>query len=179
MKADSTLIQQIKEGRKDYRLLVKKYERYVFSVCFAMLKSRELAEEAAQDTFIKAYKALANYEQKAKFTTWLYRIAYRTSLDYIRKRKNNIDIDQVSFQLKDATDISKNIEQEEKNKMLSEAIHKLDPEEATILRMFYFEEMKIKEIAKITELKESNVKIKLFRSRTRLKKILEKEFKEF
>ena len=59
----------------------------MYSVCMSILKNPAEAQEATQDTFIKAHRALDNYNADSKFSSWLYKIAYRTSLDYLEKKK--------------------------------------------------------------------------------------------
>ena len=71
-----------------YSFIVDKYKNMVFSLAFKMTKSREEAEEISQDTFIKVYKNLSKFKGESKFSTWLYRIAYHTTLDAIKKNKN-------------------------------------------------------------------------------------------
>ncbi len=77
MEKDILLIKETLRGSKSaFKSLVEQYQDYVFSVTLKVLKNREEAEKAAQDTFIKTYKALASFEQRSKFTTtWLYQIA--------------------------------------------------------------------------------------------------------
>ena len=70
MEKDNLLIKKTLQGDKfAFRSLVEQYQDYVFSVCLKVLKNREEAEEAAQDSFVKAYRALASFEQRSKFGT--------------------------------------------------------------------------------------------------------------
>ena len=83
-----------------FAYLVDNYKNMVFSLAFKMTKNREEAEEISQDTFIKAYKNLPKFKGDSKFSTWLYRIAYHTSLDNIKKNKNNnntFEINEITF----------------------------------------------------------------------------------
>ena len=70
--------------------LVNRYKNMVFTLTLRMLKNREEAEEVAQDTFIKMYKSLNKFKGDSKFSTWVYRIAYNTSLDRLKKNKKYI-----------------------------------------------------------------------------------------
>ena len=88
--SDGQLIDAVIAGdQASYRSLVERYQNYIFTITYNVLKNREEAEEAAQDVFIKVYKTLRSFERKSKFSTWLYTIAFRTALDY-QKRKNTI-----------------------------------------------------------------------------------------
>lgn len=158
--------------------LIEKYQNQMYSVCLSILKKPDEAQEAAQDTFIKMHKSLATFNEGSKFSSWLYKIAYRTSLDYLRKRKQTVDIDAVGFSLESEGENQEGVMiQSELSQELLKAIKYLNPDEAGIIRMFYLEEMTIKELAKITGNSVSNVKVKLFRGRKKLAEIIKTKFK--
>ncbi len=176
---DFEIIDNVRAGKvKDFDILISRHKDYVMSVCVSVLKSRQDAEEASQDSFIKAYKKLASFDKSSKFSTWLYRIAYRTSLDFLRKRKRTVDIDDHAFGLRSDSEVQLKIDKEERMGILQSVIDTLEDEERTLIRLFYFEEMGIKDLAKITGLKDSNVKIKLFRIRKKLKERISPELKK-
>ncbi len=155
------------------------YQAMVFSICFNVLKQREVAEEAAQDVFVKVYKKLRTFEQRSSFKTWIYRIAFRTAIDFQRKKKlltTSIDQDERPLQLADSNQSSlEAIEQEEQFRNLEEAITQLGSEESVIVSLYYFEEKNVREVGEVLGLTESNVKIKLFRARKKLKTIMGKQ----
>jgi len=74
-----------------FTVLVDRYKFMVFTLAMRMVKNREDAEEIAQDTFLKAYKGLNGFRGGSKFSTWIYKIAYYRSLDYIKKIGRNLD----------------------------------------------------------------------------------------
>jgi len=177
MNSEVELIKRLKRGdTQALSMLMEKYQNYVYTILKNMLYDHEAAE-AAQDTFIKAFKHIGTFNEQSKLSTWLYSIAYRTGLDYLRKRKNiksiDNDIDQSDIRIEEEVTIG--IERKERAKLLERQILKLGAQDAAILRMFYFDEMNLKEICNITKLSESNIKIKLFRSRKLLKAHLLKE----
>jgi RNA polymerase sigma-70 factor (ECF subfamily) len=155
--------------------LVEKYQNMVFHLCLQILKSRESAEEAAQDAFVKAYRKLHLFERRSSFKTWLYRITYRTAVDYSRKRAMHFeDTDEVverKYMASDEAGPLQKMIQDEKGDLILEGIRKLKPDLATIITLFYLEEKSVKEIGKIMRQSESNIKIKLFRARKQLKEI--------
>ena len=78
---DNEIISRVLKGEQNaYAELVNRYQAYVFTLVLRMIKSREDAEEVAQDVFIKAYRSLADFRGESKFSTWLYTIANTTSL---------------------------------------------------------------------------------------------------
>lgn len=173
MDIEGQLIKKIIKGdQSSFAQLVSKYQDQVFSVCLSILKNKPEAQEAAQDTFVKIYKNIEKYNFESKFSTWSYKIAYRTSLDYIRKRKSSSDIDDVAYAIADGSASDEDIESEQIKDLLSRAIDELNSEEAAVLRLFYLKELRIKEIQEITGLTNNNVKVKLFRARKRLGEIV-------
>lgn len=179
--ADQQLVGAVLRGNQTaFRQLVERYKDYVFTVCFRVLQQREEAEEASQDVFIKVYKTLGSFEQKSKFSTWLYTVAYRTALDKVRTRKKgNISIDQEDSYLQIPDKENRGAEQRVntellKNQLLT-AIRQLKPQDAAVVTLFYLKEKSIKEIVEITGLTTTNVKTKLHRTRETLKKHLQKQ----
>jgi RNA polymerase sigma-70 factor (ECF subfamily) len=160
-----------------FAYLVDSYKDMVFSLAYKMTKNKEESEEVSQDTFIKAYKNLNKFKGESKFSTWLYRIAYHTSLDQIKKNKNNnatFEIHEVTLnQIQSADDILQGIERKERAKIMDECLLRLPEEERSILWMFYYDALSLKEIVEVTSLSEANVKVKLHRARKRLLTIVE------
>ncbi len=70
-----------------YSVLVKRHQRFVFTLAMRFAKNREDAEEIAQDCFVKAYRALGTFKQTSKFSTWLYTIVYTTAMTFLRKKR--------------------------------------------------------------------------------------------
>jgi len=178
MNTDTQLISESLKGNQiALGKLIEMYQNQMYSVCLSILKRPDEAQEAAQDTFIKMHKSLNSFKEGSKFSSWLYKIAYRTSLDYLRKRKKTIDIEEVSFSLESKGDGQDDVMmQSELSEQLLKAIAHLNPDEAGIIRMFYLEEMTIKELADITGNSISNVKVKLFRGRKKLAEIIKTKF---
>ncbi|NNE26961.1 MAG: sigma-70 family RNA polymerase sigma factor [Saprospiraceae bacterium] len=171
---DGQLIHAILSGDTEaFSSLVEQHQDYVYTVCYSVLKNKVEAQEAAQDTFIKVYKSLEHYNEGAKLRSWMYKIAYRTALDYIRKRKYSDDLDIVEMVKPDSDMRSdQKMEKDDLNAILSAAIDDLPEDEAVLIRLFYLEEMNVKELEEITGLSNSNIKVKLFRARKHLQKQL-------
>ncbi|SHJ55205.1 RNA polymerase sigma factor [Aquimarina spongiae] len=174
---DQYYIQKVLEGDINaFSILVERYQNLVYTVVYRVVKNKEQAEEVAQDTFVKAYESLAKYRGEAKFSTWLYTIAYRKSLDLVKSNKRLItselieEINEGDIEL--VTDALSYLQEQERKKIIAESILKLPQETAVLVTLYYFEEKNIKEIADIVGLTADNVKIKLFRSRKKLYSIL-------
>jgi RNA polymerase sigma-70 factor (ECF subfamily) len=174
MEKDILLINETLQGNNtSFRVLVEKYQDYVFSIAFKVLKNREEAEEAAQDAFVKAYRALASFGQRSKFATWLYQIAWRTAVDRYRARpaaSQSLDNDRHFLQIKDETATpAQQLQRQNLQKLIQRELDRMKPEDAALMNLYYLQEQTVKEISDITGLTESNVKVKLFRLRDALK----------
>lgn len=180
MKNDDQLLTNVIAGKpRAFELLVDNYKNYVYSILIALLKNKMEAEEAAQDTFIKVYKSLDSYKSESKFSSWLYAIAYRTGLDYLRKRKHTEEINEVTQNniITDKSDSPSSItEKKDLNSFLHKAIDQLPPKDAFVVKLFYLNQMQVSELEKVTGLSKSNIKIKLFRARKTLREIIEKNY---
>lgn len=181
---DNEIISRVLKGEQNaYAELVNRYQAYVFTLVLRMVKSREDAEEVAQDVFVKAYRSLADFRGESKFSTWLYTIANTTSITFLRKKKldvHSLDNEKV-FEIADNKDSgfrANLIEQKSRVNMVNEAIAMLSPDDAEIITLFYKAEQNLEEISRILRLETNTAKVRLHRARTRLKEKMEKNFSE-
>ena len=162
-----------------FSVLVNRYKDLVFTLTLRILKNREEAEEVAQDTFVKVYKSLSKFKGDSKFSTWIYKIAYNTSLDRLKKNKkfiNDVAINEFTeHQLITIDNALDKIENKEREKAIQDCIALLPSEDSFLLTLYYFEELSLDEISKTIGIKPNNVKVKLFRSRKKLATILKQQ----
>jgi len=176
---DLELIQQILNGETtQYALLVKRHQRFVFTLALRFAKNREDAEEIAQDCFVKAYRALATFKQTAKFSTWLYTITYTTAMTFLRKKQldtSSIHDDETFIQLENHTSSlnANDYEKQNSHDFLNQAIGLLAPDDATIITMFYQGEQSLEEIGEVLHMQPNHIKVKLHRARQKLKEKLQ------
>ncbi len=181
---DNELISRVLSGdQQAYAGLVSRYQSYVFTLALRMVKSREDAEEVAQDSFIKAYKYLGDFKGASKFSTWLYTIVNNTAISFLRKKKveiHSLDNEKV-FEVADSKESGMGanmIEQKSKMLMVNEAIAMLNPDDAQIITLFYKAEQSLEETAQILGIEINAAKVRLYRARTRLKEKMETYFAE-
>lgn len=159
-----------------FSVIVDHYKDLVFSLTIRMLKNREEAEEVSQDAFIKVYKSLPRFKGDSKFSTWIYKIAYNTCLDRLKKNKkfyNDVPIDEFTeHQVKTIDDALENLEVKEREQAIQDCISLLPSEDGFLLTLYYFEEQSLDDISKVMGVTPNNVKVKLFRSRKKLAAIL-------
>lgn len=177
---DIYYINLIIEGNTNaFGILVDRYKDLVFSLALKMVKNWEEAEEVAQDTFIKVFKSLSQFKGDSKFSTWIYKVTYNTSLDRLKKQKREqqvVSIDEFNTnQIKSIDNALNKMENEEREKAIQDCIQLLPADDAFLLTLFYFEEHSLEEIAKVIGLTANNVKVKLFRCRKKLTSILKEK----
>jgi RNA polymerase sigma factor (sigma-70 family) len=168
----------IKGDHNAFAVLVDRYKDMIFSLALKMVKNREEAEEIAQDTFIKIFTSLNKFKGDSKFSTWIYKIAYNTCLDRLKKNKkeeNNISIDEFSVDLVTTLDNALSaLEEKERKQTIQNCLNLLPREENFLLTLYYFDDQSLEEIGKIMDISANNAKVKLFRSRKKLAVILKK-----
>jgi len=159
----------IAKDHKAFEQLIIQYKDYVYSVILSIVKDVHQAEEATQDTFMKVFRSIGNFKRDSKLSTWIYRIAYRTGLDYLKKKKRFFSDVTEHHDIKSSTDLEKDLHQLSLLEFVKDFINKLPAEEATVMSLFYIQQRSIKEVQAVTGLTETNIKTKLFRSRRSLR----------
>lgn len=166
---DIYYIRQIQRGDADaFVYIVRRYERMVFSIVGKIVSSRVEVEDIVQEVFIKVYLSLDKFRQESGFGTWLYRIAYNTTISELRKRKYqfiSIEDSYVELQNEELADDIKELATEEKLHYLDTVLKKMSPDDALLITMFYLNNHSIQEISEIADLSVANVKVKLHRIR--------------
>ena len=176
---DQEIIDRILSGdTNSFSLLVDRYKDQVFLLALRMLKNREEAEEVAQDSFVKIFQSLNKFRGDSKFSTWVYRIAYNTCLDRLKKYKKDFHLVRIdrftASQIKTLDSALDNMEVQEQSRVIHDCLEALPGEDGFLLTLFYFDERSLAEISKIVGLTETNLKVKLYRGRKKLASILKK-----
>ncbi|MFM2392238.1 MAG: hypothetical protein RLZZ546_215 [Bacteroidota bacterium] len=155
--------------------LVEQYSSYVFTICKNILKMNPQSEEACQDTFMKAISKISDFKEGGSLKAWMFTIAYRTSIDYKRRIKYHEDESSLMF-VTDGHQADETLNKKELNKNIDKLMSHLPEEDSQLIRLYYLNEMSIKEIVETTGLSESNIKVKLFRARKELASHIDKYF---
>lgn len=177
---EATIINQINAGdTQAFAVLVDRYKDLVFTLSIRMLKHREEAEEVSQDTFIKVFKALPKFKGDSKLSTWVYKVAYNTCLDRIKKNKkhyNDVAIDSFTeHQIKTVDNALDALEEKEQQQTIQDCLQQLASKDSFLLSLFYFEELSLEEISHIVNMEANTVKVNIHRARKRLAIILKQQ----
>ena len=159
-------------------ILVRRYERLLRTVLQRYLSDPEAVKEVAQDTFVRAFRALPGFRGESKLGTWLCKIAVSLAISRLRLRRYAMweSIDGILPHGHESShDGDAVLEKKETSQMLRQALRQLSPQDATALELFYFREQSIDEIGHLTGWTRSNVKSRLSRARQRLHSVLVSE----
>jgi len=188
------IIGRLKKGdQQALKEVIGLYQDYVFTIALQIVKKKEMAEEVTQDVFVKVYQKINSYEYKAKFSTWLFTIVYRTALNYLEKKRILVtasdfampDTDEVSIESVQhkysvdsgwqKTEIALESDHSQQQ-IIYKAIDTLDMKQGVVITLFYLKEFSVNEIADIMQISVNTVKTHLFRGRENLKKTLLKDY---
>ena len=171
---DAELMLRVREGdTESFEILLSKHRGPVIHFLYRMVQNQAVAEELAQEVFLRVYKSRGNYEPTAKFTTWLFRITSHLALNHIRDSKNergqgSIDESNDDGLTLQVADRGLNTEQTLVNKVklaeVRRAIQGLPEKQRTAVLMHKYQEMEYAQIASVLECSESAVKSLLFRA---------------
>jgi len=169
-----------KGDERTFDEFVKEFETTVFLCCRSLGLSESEAEDAANETFLAAYRGIKRYDGKSSLGTWLWRIAYRQAVNYLRQKQrwndilNRVEVEPVEDEDYSATEI---LEQREKGEIVWQKVSQLPELWSVAVMLFYREEKSIVEIAGIMNVNKNTVKTYLLRGKKKLGMFLEKTFK--
>ena len=180
---DAELVELAVSGDSDaFGEIVGRWERKIFALCFGMLGREDDAKDAAQETFIAAYRSLSGFRGDAKLSSWLHRIAVNQCLTIKRRAKARSEefIDDESetpdkrFVAEPGKSPARITEQTERQKLVRQAVTSLPVELREVVVMKEFEEMTFQEISETLDLPLSTVKSRLYTALKQLKMKLER-----
>lgn len=184
---DQEIVALAREGREAaYRELIRRYERPVFSLILRMVRDRQLAEDLAQETFIKALNAIATYRPEFKFSSWIFKIANNAAIDHLRRREvdtlsldgspnatSQDDIEATALQVGDKGETPlAELEARELGTAIEKAIGALRPEYRSCIMLRHVEGLAYEEIAQLLDLPLGTVKTYIHRARHELRGML-------
>lgn len=165
---EQRLIARILDGHEsDYGYFLERYGGEVFAIVSRLVPNREDAEELTQDTFVRAYRRLETFSCRSSFSTWVCRIAYTTSVSWLRKKRIKYLSIEDRPNLSDR-EVDEVLDDESRLVDLQRAIALLKPDEQLILELFYFESRPLADIAYILDVEPGTIATRLHRIRRKL-----------
>lgn len=169
---------ELENGAEAIDEIMIRYGQEILQLSFSYVKNKQIAEDLTQEIFVKCYKSLHTYSGNSKFRTWLWRIASNHCKDYLKSwyNKNVFTTDyQPIYDSLRSDSVEQTVIQEEQDDQLASAVMELPVNYREVIYLFYFEEMSIKEISVVTEVKENTIKTRLKRAKELLKERLEEK----
>lgn len=155
-----------------FGILMDWYAPRVFSLVVKISQQDADAEEITQDVMLKAYRKLDTFDGRSAFSTWLYRIAYNEALSFARRaNRKEVTVDEADLRAVSDAGVESLLDtpgDDPRLKALPEALEMLSADERSVITLFYYEEMSLKDVAEVTGLTLANVKVKLSRTRKKL-----------
>jgi RNA polymerase sigma-70 factor (ECF subfamily) len=189
LKSERELVQKILSGDlNSFKKLIERYQKLVVHVVFRFISNNEDGEEICQEVFMKIYQNLSGFKFQSKLSTWIGKIAYTTTINYLRKHKilKNMDqkisgvngnrddgiYDPINTAHSEYLSPLEEIEKQEMASIVQQKIKLLPPPYQTIITLYHLDQMSYQEISEIMDLPEGTVKSYLFRGRKKLKDLL-------
>jgi RNA polymerase sigma-70 factor (ECF subfamily) len=181
---DAAIVSRARAGDADaFRVLVERHSRSLFRLAFRMTGNQQDAEDVVQESFLRAYRQLGNFDERASFGTWIYRIAANCSLDTVRSRKRRNDrmapadderMEDPMSQVPSPDPTPERIALSgEVRQRVADAMEELSPTERTAFVLRHFEGMRMEEVSRVLECQPGAAKHSVFRAVQKLRRALD------
>lgn len=165
---DEKVISAIRDGDYEaFEVLVRRYENFIYTLISGIVRSSEAAKDLTQEVFLRAYKSIRRFEQRSSIKTWLYRIAYNTSMAYLSREKKSAE--------RESESNTEQVDDSYKNNniriYLEKIIGMLKPDYRAVIMLYYYDDLKYEEIADALNCPVGTVKIRLYRAKYELKQL--------
>jgi RNA polymerase sigma-70 factor (ECF subfamily) len=178
---DGALVANARAGDADaFRLLVERHSRRLFHLAFRMTGNEQDAEDVVQESFLRAYRRLGQFDERASFGTWLYRIAANCSIDVMRSKgqraqqtvENELEDPVLSLRSNDPSPERSALSAEVRDRV-AEAMNELSPVERAAFVLRHFEGMRMEEVGRAMGCQTNAAKHSVFRAVQKLRRALE------
>lgn len=174
--SDLALVQRTRAGEVEaFSELVLRHERIVFNLAFRFMRDNALAEDMTQESFLKAFRLLHGFRGDCSFSTWLYRVTCSVCLTELNRRKRRGEVELTPAHADDAAEEPS--DSSDMPDLIRRCVTRLPERYATIVSMYYLQEVPYEEIAEAMRIPMGTLKTWMHRARLQLRKIVEKEMK--
>ncbi|AVP48808.1 sigma-70 family RNA polymerase sigma factor [Bacillus thuringiensis] len=156
--------------------IMNKYGQEVLQLVYSYVNNKEVAEDLTQDIFVKCYKSLHTYKGNSNLKTWLWRIAINHCKDYLKSWYNKkviVTEDDFTYMEIQKESVEQTVIQNAEDRELASAVMSLPIKYREVIYLFYYEELSIKEVATVIDVKENTIKTRLKKAKELLKEGLE------
>ncbi len=177
---DKNFLRRLKSGdKRAFERLFTEYKNMIYTIVKRMVYNKNEADDLVADIFIKIYQSIHRFEEKAKLSTWMYRIAYNHCLDHIRKAKRDPlesyePLDSKFDLSSNGLDAEKMVLKEERERVLYAMVDSMPERYRMVLNFYYFEGISYNDISEIMGIPMGTVKTYLFRAKAHLREKMKK-----
>jgi RNA polymerase sigma-70 factor (ECF subfamily) len=176
---DDELIRRVREGEtRFFAELVQRYQDPVYGMTLRFVRSVRDAEDLAQEAFLRAYRGLDGFKGNARFSTWLYRIAWNLCADWLRRSRKPgraaLAIDDAAGIADGRLYVEEGVLAAEERREVRRALDHLDEKYRTVLILLYYQKMTYDQVAAVLDVPVKTVETRLYRARKLLKEILQR-----
>jgi len=179
--SDEQLVSFVLKDQENYREVVKRYEHKLYRYIVYLIKDKDKSKDVLQNTFLKAFINLRGFNQKRKFSSWIYRIAHNEAINEIKKHRKEIlstKKDLVERRVTSKENIYKDITDKETQTIVRKHLEKLPLKYKEPLILYYLEEKTYREISDILRISVGGVGTRINRAKNLMKQIYEKKEKQ-
>lgn len=174
--SERELVKRAKRGDTEaFDELVRRHQHAVFNLAYRFARDMALAEDMAQEAFLKAFRLLKGFRGDCSFSTWMYRVTSSVCLTELARRKKRQEVQLLPTHAPPLE--PDKIEAGDRAEVVRRCVTRLPDRYALIVTLYYLNEMSYEEVAAIMEIPMGTLKTWMFRARKELRKIVEKEFK--
>jgi RNA polymerase sigma-70 factor (ECF subfamily) len=170
---DELIVSQIAAGQKDlFRLLVRRYKRPIYGMGFSFFRNAEDASDFTQEVFLKVYRSLPRFEERSRFSTWLYKIAYNTAINGVNRRKEYRSLAEVVIEPSDDDTPERLMIRKAAREAVLASLRELPERYRVCIDLFFFYDCSYREIEAITGFPVNTIKSHVFRAKKLLREKL-------
>ena len=175
--SDEKIVKIVREDNKDlYAEIIKRYKLKLSHYLQKFTRNNDELDDILQVVFLKAYQNLYGFDIDRKFSSWIYRIAHNEAINYIKKNKNNINLEDIEYKILDEkAGILSVLETNYTGEIVREGLAKLNNKYRDPLILFYLEDKSYEEISDILRINKNTVGILIMRGKKQLKEHLKEK----
>lgn len=176
---DQILVDKVLAGdSRAFEKLVEKYKRRIYYLAFRMTRDHDIADELAQESFVKAYQAMSGFKRGYSFYTWIYRICVNLTINFLKRESQTISSDSLEGSLyftqkSDDSDQLERLIASEQAAIVKRTLNTLPPDQKAVFILKTYNEMSYEQISEVMNCSIGTVMSRLFRARHKLKRALE------
>lgn len=173
---DEQLVEKITNNNKElFGEIIERYEKKILRYIYYLTGEGQENQDIAQNIFIKAFINLKSFNKNLKFSSWIFRIAHNEAVNFLKKKKFNLSLDEKIIKIEDEKKIDDEIIKRYLQKEVKNCLKKLPVLYKEVVELFYFENLSYEEISDVLKIPPGTVAIRLFRAKNFLKKICQEE----